>query len=185
VTISDIESSLREPWEQTDREIDLDHHLEPMITPPTATAVSIPDEASKAIAGAYDLHVHVAPDVIGRRIDDIDLAHEFLERWLKGFILKSHYVPTAERAKVVTKAVPGIAAFGAITLNHSVGGLNRSRWKLPGARAVNLSGCQLWMRKTRLRGCLAAAKRSCRFGPRFNANLPPWGFAAAHAGNWW
>ena len=32
--------------------------------------------------------------------------------------------PTAERAKVVTKAVPGITAFGAITLNHSVGGLN-------------------------------------------------------------
>jgi hypothetical protein len=31
---------------------------------------------------------------------------------------------TAERAKVVTAAVPGIQAYGAITLNHSVGGLN-------------------------------------------------------------
>ena len=39
-------------------------------------------------------------------------------------MLKSHYAPTYERAKVVTKAVPGIQAFGAITLNHSVGGLN-------------------------------------------------------------
>jgi hypothetical protein len=43
---------------------------------------------------------------------------------LKGFVLKSHYAPTYERAKVVTKAVPGIKAMGAITLNHSVGGLN-------------------------------------------------------------
>ena len=80
--------------------------------------------AWEAIQGAYDLQVHVAPDVIERRIDDIDLAKEFLARGLKGFVLKSHYFPTAERAKVVTKAVPGIHAFGAITLNHSVGGLN-------------------------------------------------------------
>jgi hypothetical protein len=36
--------------------------------------------------GAYDLQVHVAPDVIERRIDDLDLAKEFLGRWLKGFV---------------------------------------------------------------------------------------------------
>lgn len=103
--------------------------------------VAVTDEAWASIAGAYDLHVHVAPDIIGRRIDDIDLAHEFLARGLKGFILKSHYVPTAERAKVVTKAVPGISAFGAITLNHSVGGLNPVAVEIAGR-----SGCKLvWM----------------------------------------
>ena len=106
-----------------------------------ATPIVITDEAWASIAGAYDLHVHVAPDVIARRIDDIDLAHEFLARGLKGFILKSHYVPTAERAKVVTKAVPGISAFGAITLNHSVGGLNPVAVEIAGR-----SGCKLvWM----------------------------------------
>ncbi len=87
-----------------------------------ATAVS--DAAWGAIRGAYDLQVHVAPDVIERRIDDIDLAKEFLAHGMKGFVLKSHYIPTAERAHVVTKAVPGIEAYGAIALNHSVGGLN-------------------------------------------------------------
>ncbi len=107
----------------------------------TASPIEITVEAWEAIAGAYDLHVHVAPDVIGRRIDDIDLAHEFLARGLKGFILKSHYVPTAERAKVVTKAVPGISAFGAITLNHAVGGLNPVAVEIAGR-----SGCKLvWM----------------------------------------
>ncbi len=84
----------------------------------------VSDAAWETIRGGYDLQVHVAPDVIGRRIDDIGLAKEFIARGLKGFVLKSHYVPTAERAKVVTKAVPGIAAYGAITLNHSIGGLN-------------------------------------------------------------
>lgn len=82
------------------------------------------DTAWKAIEGAYDLQVHVAPDVIERRTDDLDLARDFLAHGLCGFVLKSHYIPTAERAAVVTKAVPGIAAYGAISLNHSVGGLN-------------------------------------------------------------
>ncbi len=88
--------------------------------------------AWEALQGAYDLQVHVAPDVIERRIDDIDLAKEFLAHGLKGFVLKSHYFPTAERAKVVTKTVPGIHAFGAITLNHSVGGLNPVAVELAG-----------------------------------------------------
>src|SRR5881398_2737108 len=84
----------------------------------------ISERAWEAIQGAYDLQVHVAPDVIERRTDDIDLAKDFLSHGLKGFVLKSHYIPTAERAKVVSRAVPGIEAYGAITLNHSVGGLN-------------------------------------------------------------
>ncbi len=95
-----------------------------MIIETTASNLSISPAAWEAIQGAYDLQVHVAPDVIERRIDDLDLAQEFLAQGLKGFVLKSHYIPTAERAAVVTKAVPRIAAYGALTLNHSVGGLN-------------------------------------------------------------
>ncbi len=101
----------------------------------------ISDTAWEALRGAYDIQVHVAPDVIERRIDDLDLAKEFLARGLRGFVLKSHYFPTSERAKVVTKAVPGIAAYGAITLNHSVGGLNPVALELAGR-----SGCKIvWM----------------------------------------
>jgi hypothetical protein len=106
-----------------------------------APASAVSDQAWQAIRGGYDLQVHVAPDVIGRRIDDIDLAKEFLARGLRGFVLKSHYIPTAERAKVVAKAVPGIAAFGAITLNHAVGGLNPVAVEIAGR-----SGCKIvWM----------------------------------------
>ncbi|MCI0663955.1 MAG: DUF6282 family protein [Acidobacteria bacterium] len=87
-------------------------------------AETITDAAWEAITGAMDLQVHVAPDVIARRTDDVDLAKDFLAHGLRGFVLKSHYIPTAERAKVVTRAVPGIEAYGAIALNHSIGGLN-------------------------------------------------------------
>src|SRR5215831_2570368 len=89
-----------------------------------ATTTPVSEKAWEAIQGAYDLQVHVAPDVIERRTDDIDLAKDFLARGLRGFVLKSHYIPTAERAQVVARAVRGIEAYGAIALNHSVGGLN-------------------------------------------------------------
>ena len=59
-----------------------------------------------------------------RKIDDISLARCFQELGMSGFILKSHYTSTAERAAVVRKAVPGIEALGAIALNRAVGGMN-------------------------------------------------------------
>src|SRR5258708_9480217 len=105
------------------------------------TAFRVSEHAWEAIQGAYDLQVHVAPARMERRIDDIGLAAEFLARGLRGFVLKSHYVQTAERAKVVAKAVPGIAAFGALTLNHAVGGLNPVAVEIAGR-----SGCKIvWM----------------------------------------
>ncbi|TNC27391.1 DUF6282 family protein [Amycolatopsis alkalitolerans] len=80
--------------------------------------------ARELVKGAYDVHIHVAPDVMRRRIDDLALAGRFEAVGMAGFVLKSHYVPTAERAEVVRRAHPGIDALGAITLNASVGGLN-------------------------------------------------------------
>jgi hypothetical protein len=107
----------------------------------SSPAAVLSDAAWKAIEGAYDLQVHVAPDVIERRIDDLDLAKEFLAHGLRGFVLKSHYMSTAERAKVVSRAVPGIEAYGAITLNHSVGGLNPVAAELAGRSGAKI----VWM----------------------------------------
>jgi hypothetical protein len=99
---------------------------------------SISDRAWEAIRGGYDLQVHVAPDVIERRTDDVDLAKDFLAHGLKGFVLKSHYIPTAERAKVVARAVPGIKSYGCITLNHSVGGLNPVALEIAGRSGAKI-----------------------------------------------
>jgi hypothetical protein len=107
----------------------------------TAVPIQVSDRAWKTLEGAYDLQIHVGPDVIARRIDDIDCAREFVARGLKGFVLKSHYIQTGERAQVVTKAVPGSRVFGAVTLNHSVGGLNPVAVELAGR-----TGCKIvWM----------------------------------------
>lgn len=89
------------------------------------TATAPPSDRARALLrGAYDTHIHVAPDVVGRIVDDVTLARRFAELGMAGFVLKSHYTSTAERAAVVRAAVPGIDALGAIVLNRAVGGLN-------------------------------------------------------------
>jgi hypothetical protein len=113
--------------------------------------MTVPSQrARELLAGAFDTHIHVAPDVVPRIIDDISLARRFSELGMAGFVLKSHYTSTAERAGVVRAAVPGVHALGAIVLNRAVGGLNplavevaaregaRTVW-LPTVDAVNES----------------------------------------------
>jgi hypothetical protein len=106
--------------------------LEAPVTEPSA-------HARELVRGAYDLHVHVEPDLVRRRIDDLSLARRFAELGLAGFVLKSHYAPTSERAAVVRAAVPGVDALGAIALNAGVGGLNAQAVEIAargGARIV-------------------------------------------------
>jgi hypothetical protein len=87
---------------------------------------TIPSERGRVLVrGAYDLHVHVEPDVMRRRVTDLQLARRCWDVGLAGFALKSHYVPTAERAAVLNEALNGtVRVIGALTLNASVGGMN-------------------------------------------------------------
>lgn len=103
-------------------------------------ATPVPSErARELLHGAFDMHIHIAPDVVPRRIDDVALARRFEELGLAGFVLKSHYTSTAERAAVVREVVPGVRTMGAISLNRSVGGMNALAVEiaaLEGARVV-------------------------------------------------
>src|SRR5438105_2402901 len=82
------------------------------------------ERARELLKGAYDTHMHISPDVVERKIDDISLARRFAELGMDGFVLKSHYGSTAERAAVVRAAVPETHVLGAISLNRAVGGIN-------------------------------------------------------------
>ena len=82
------------------------------------------DRARALVQGAYDLHVHVAPDVPRRRIEDRALAQRFVDLGLAGFALKSHYTSTAERAQVVSALFESVEVVGTLTLNWAVGGMN-------------------------------------------------------------
>jgi uncharacterized protein DUF6282 len=99
----------------------------------------VPSErARELVRGGYDTHIHIAPDVVERRVSDVQLAKRFQEVGLLGFGLKSHYTSTAERARVVMEAVPGIRVLGAITLNRAVGGLNPTAVEIAARSGVRI-----------------------------------------------
>lgn len=76
------------------------------------------------IKGAYDLHVHSAPDVLPRKMDDIEMAKRIKESGMAGYAIKNHYFCTSERAEMLNKLYSDCDAVGTITLNSSVGGIN-------------------------------------------------------------
>lgn len=81
-------------------------------------------EIEQMLEGVYDLHVHTGPDVMNRKLDDLEMAERMRNLGMKGFVIKSHYFCSAERARLTRKLVPEVQAMGAIVLNNSVGGLN-------------------------------------------------------------
>ena len=78
----------------------------------------------KLLEGAYDLHVHPAPDVVARKMDDMELAKSYVEAGMKGMAIKAHYFNTTGRAYHVNHAFPSFHAVGCVVLNNSMGGLN-------------------------------------------------------------
>ena len=94
-----------------------------------------PPEVSP-IAGLMDTHVHAAPDVFGRSMDDEEVAILYKERGLEALVLKNHVVATADRAWFARKHVAGLKVFGGIVLNSAVGGINPDAvnwmWRMQG-----------------------------------------------------
>src|SRR5579885_1296783 len=76
------------------------------------------------LRGAFDMHVHSAPDVLPRKFNDVELARRTIASGMAGFVLKSHYICTADRATLIRRLFPEVQAFGGMALNNSVGGLN-------------------------------------------------------------
>lgn len=81
--------------------------------------------------GIIDMHIHSAPDIRQRKLDDLEIMEAAVERGIRAVVIKSHHVPTVDRASLVNRVaaekygadVP-FTMFGGITLNRWVGGLN-------------------------------------------------------------
>ena len=73
--------------------------------------------------GAIDIHIHSGPDVAPRILMVTELARHAQENGLRAIVLKNHFVETAAQAQIVTYET-GFSAFGGISLNYTVGGLN-------------------------------------------------------------
>lgn len=90
------------------------------------------------IQGAYDLHVHSAPDILPRKMNDLEMAQRIEKAGMAGYAIKSHYFCTAERAELVNEIYPGCKAIGTVTLNSSVGGINPTAVEMAGRAGAKL-----------------------------------------------
>lgn len=111
------------------------------MTGPDASALQPSARARELVRGAFDTHVHSAPDVVPRRIDDLQLAQRMNEVGLAGYVIKSHYVPTSARARLANAAVGGARVIGSVTLNAVCGGMSAMAVEL----AAREGGRFVWM----------------------------------------
>lgn len=106
---------------------------------------------TELLHGAYDLHVHSAPDLLPRKLDDLDMARRIANSGMAGFVAKSHFFCTAQRAEMVRKLHPGCYEAGALCLNNAVGGINPIAVEMAaraGARLIWFPTCDAqWERR--------------------------------------
>lgn len=82
------------------------------------------DDARRLLEGAVDTHVHSAPDLVDRALDDFELVRQARARGMAGLVLKNHFFTTTLRARLVGSQFPGIQVIGSIVLNQPMGGIN-------------------------------------------------------------
>ena len=90
--------------------------------------------------GAIDIHIHSAPDVYPRILNDIELAEQARDMGMRAILVKNHFFETASRAQLATDAA-GFPVFGGIALNQTVGGLNAQAVET----ALKLGAKTVWM----------------------------------------
>ena len=93
------------------------------------------------LSGVIDLHIHSAPDLRPRKLDDVGVAQAAAARGMRAVLIKSHVTLTADRAHLVEQIVPGIRVFGGLALNRAVGGINSAAVEV----ALRLGAAEIWM----------------------------------------
>jgi Family of unknown function (DUF6282) len=76
------------------------------------------------LQGIIDIHAHSDPDMEPRRYDALQFAKEAKAQGMRGAVLKSHQLPTAQLAYMINQLVPGFQSWGTVVLNRSMGGIN-------------------------------------------------------------
>ena len=100
------------------------------------------ERIEEILRGAYDLHVHAAPDGSQqRRMDALEVARCAYEAEMGGFVLKSHDYNTAPLTYALNQMYPGLRVFGSVTLNRSIGGINHDAVQV----AADLGAQVVWM----------------------------------------
>jgi hypothetical protein len=130
------------------------------------------DRLHDLLTGSVDLHIHAAPDIVPRLLNDFELAKAARAAGMAAIVLKSHHMLTADRAQIAQKAFPEVKVFGGLALNlPACGGLNPEAVKV----AIRMGAKIIWLptlsaanhiekTKTRVTGNLGVMSQG--FAPR-------------------
>lgn len=99
------------------------------------------NDESALLLGAIDMHVHSAPDVIPRHVDDLELVDHARRAGMRALVLKNHMCPTCSRAFLLNRMQGDVKVFGGIVLNESVGGFNPRAVEV----SLKMGGEEVWM----------------------------------------
>jgi len=92
--------------------------------------------------GAIDMHIHSSPDLIPRKLNDIEVAQQAKKLGMQAILIKNHFESTVGRAYLVQNIVgDGIKVFGGCVLNYPVGGINPEAVDV----AIKLGAKEIWM----------------------------------------
>ncbi len=131
------------------------------------------DPPRDLLHGAIDLHIHTAPDIVPRLMDDLALARAARDAGMAAIVLKSHHMLTADRAQIAQGRFPELRVFGGLALNlPACGGLNPDAVKV----AIRMGAKIIWLptlsavnhierTKTRITGNLGIMSRGFRPEP--------------------
>jgi len=100
------------------------------------------------LSGIIDMHIHSAPDVRERKMNDLELMEAAIRLGVRAIVIKSHHVPTADRAALVNLIkqekygeASSFTMFGGIALNQFIGGINPYAVET----ALKLGGKVVWL----------------------------------------
>jgi hypothetical protein len=122
-------------------------------------------EVLSLIQGGYDLHVHSGPDILPRKMDDIEMAERIRNSGMSGYAIKSHFFCTSERAELMNKLYPECDFIGTISLNSYVGGINPAAMEIAAISGIRM----VWFPT-----CDAENEMNYVFNGNKNKKLPYW-----------
>jgi hypothetical protein len=94
----------------------------------------------RLLEGSIDAHIHSAPDIFPRILNDVELAVLAKQEKMRAILIKSHVVITADRAEIASQQAD-FPVFGSIALNLPVGGLNIDAVEV----ALKMGAKEVWL----------------------------------------
>jgi hypothetical protein len=130
------------------------------------------------LADAIDMHVHGYPDAAPdwpMRTDDhtmVQIAHDC---GMRGLVLKSHFWPTIDRARMLTESIddPHFEVFGSITLNPLIGGVSPATVEAAAIHGAKVVFMPTWGSQHDIGNCHSMIRTQIidRWFPRLSASI--------------